>query len=68
MFSADDLGDLFTLGDDGALDGFTDTVDLFQVRGYNGTTSRHLRKPNLLLVVAVYLTCGTSEDAASIGQ
>lgn len=32
MFSADDLRDLFTLGDDGALDGFTDTVDLFQVR------------------------------------
>lgn len=31
MFSADELGDLFTLGDDGALDGFTDTVDLFQV-------------------------------------
>lgn len=31
MFSADELGDLFTLGDDGAFDGFTDTVDLFQV-------------------------------------
>lgn len=31
MFSADELGDLFTLGDDGASDGFTDTVDLFQV-------------------------------------
>ncbi|CAM9862204.1 unnamed protein product [Scytosiphon promiscuus] len=33
MFSADELGDLFTLGDDGALDGFTDTVDLFQGEG-----------------------------------
>lgn len=31
MFSAHELGDLFTLGDDGSLDGFTDTVDLFQV-------------------------------------
>lgn len=31
MFSADELGDLFTLGDDGASDGFTDTIDLFQV-------------------------------------
>lgn len=31
IFSADELGDLFTLGDDGSLDGFTDTVDLFQV-------------------------------------
>lgn len=35
MFSADDLRDLFTLGDDGALDGFTDTVDLFQVRPWS---------------------------------
>eukprot|EP00903_Cladosiphon_okamuranus_P019263 g17709.t1 len=33
MFSADDLRDLFTLGDDGALDGFTGTVDLFQGEG-----------------------------------
>lgn len=31
IFSADELGDLFTLGDDGSLDGFNDTVDLFQV-------------------------------------
>lgn len=31
LFSADELGDLFTLGDDGSVDGFTDTVDLFQV-------------------------------------
>ncbi|CAM9824223.1 unnamed protein product [Ectocarpus sp. 12 AP-2014] len=33
MFSADELGDLFTLGDDGASDGFTDTIDLFQGEG-----------------------------------
>lgn len=31
MFSADELRDLFTLGDDGALDGYTDTIDAFQV-------------------------------------
>lgn len=31
IFSADELKDLFTLGDDGSVDGFTDTVDLFQV-------------------------------------
>lgn len=32
IFSADELGDLFTLGDDGSVDGFNDTVDLFQVK------------------------------------
>lgn len=31
LFSADELGDLFTLGEDCSLDGLTDTVDLFQV-------------------------------------
>lgn len=31
MFSTHELRDLFKLGEDGSLDGFTDTVDLFQV-------------------------------------
>ncbi|CAM9176674.1 unnamed protein product [Choristocarpus tenellus] len=33
MFSADELKDLFTLTDDGALNGFTDTIDIFQGEG-----------------------------------
>lgn len=47
MFSADELGNLFTLGDDGSLDGFTDTVDLFQVGSFLQYLCRCLAPPDL---------------------
>lgn len=52
IFSADELGDLFTLGDDGSLDGLTDTVDLFQASRFD-LCSREYHKWGLWLASGI---------------
>lgn len=53
IFSADELADLFTLGDDGSLDGFNDTVDLFQVNFEKRSTALSTITASALSFLAV---------------
>eukprot|EP00752_Nemacystus_decipiens_P004421 g4036.t1 len=64
MFSADDLRNLFTLGDDGALDGFTDTVDLFQGEGRIDAPKGEQREAGRVRSAASYVPRKRSRTAS----